>query len=155
MGDYISSDKVPEDAEPLELPSLEKIMQLGTATNWTSSDCGKLNGVASGPPLQPDGGLLAINGNTDLSSCIVGKSGARVYNISVQRLARGIYSYRILVDAQGPAGIGSGSLYLKFMDESRDDYDLRISSSTRKLHFVRYNSEMPALVSVNWSDNPL
>lgn len=127
---------------------------LSAGADWTSKDCGKVNGTASGPPLQPGGGLLAINGNTDLSSCVVGNSGARVYRIYLSRNPPpSIYEYLLEIEAQGPAGVGSGNMWLVFTDQSNDSYRLKIHSSTKKWHFISYNSKQPDLVRLTWNDS--
>lgn len=119
--------------------------------NFTSSNCGEVNGTAtSDTGLQP-GADVAINGNTDLSSCIVGNSGGKVYGIRLVSNA-GFYKYRVDVDAQGPSGIGSGSINLLFTDQTNDTYSLAITSSRREEHTVSYNSDKPSIVKITWSD---
>ncbi len=56
------------------------------------------------------------------------------------------------MEAQGPSGAGSGSIWLTFGDESGDHYQLRIYSSTKKWHYLRYNSDKPGITSLNWND---
>jgi hypothetical protein len=119
--------------------------------NFTSNNCGQVNGTAtSDTGLQP-GADVAINGNTDLSSCIVGNSGGKVYGIRLVSNA-GFYSYRVDVDAQGPSGIGSGSINLAFTDQTGDTYKLAITSSRREEHTVSYNSDKPSIVKITWND---
>ena len=118
---------------------------------FTSSDCGSVNGAATSTTgLQP-GAQAAINGNTDLSSCILGNSNGKVYGIRLVYDA-GVYDYRVDVDAQGPSGIGSGSIHLKFTDQTQDVYKLKITSSTREEHTVAYNSAKPSIVKIEWSE---
>ena len=62
------------------------------------------------------------------------------------------HDYVVNVDAQGPSGFGSGSIYLAFTDQSGDTYYLSIYSSTRSVHTVRYNSEKPSITNIYWSD---
>ena len=93
----------------------------------------------------------AIDGNTDLSTCMVANGGAKVYGITLTG-SPGIYDYVVNVDAQGPSGFGSGSMYLAFTDQSGDTYYLSIYSSSRSVHTVRYNSQQPAIVKMWWSD---
>jgi hypothetical protein len=59
------------------------------------------------------------------------------------------------VDAQGPSGFGSGSMYLAFTDQTGDTYKLSIYSSTRSIHTVRYNSEKPAIFKIQWSNTSI
>ena len=93
----------------------------------------------------------SLNGNTDLSTCMRGNDGARVYGITLTG-SPGIYDYVVNVDAQGPSGFGSGSMYFAFTDESGDTYYLSIYSSTRSVHTVRYNSKQPAIKKIWWSN---
>lgn len=126
-------------------------VQMSTGADFTSSDCGKVNGLATGPALQPGAGMLAINGNTDLSKCVVGNYGGCVYQIYLSK-HDGHFDYEIWVEAQGPSGAGSGSIWLTFGDESGDHYQLRIYSSTKEWHYLRYNSAKPGITSLNWND---
>ncbi len=126
-----------------------------TTTNivgaFTSSDCGSVKGTAtSDTGLQP-GADASINGNTDLSSCIVGNSEGKVYGISLVSNA-GFYKYRVDVDAQGPSGAFSGSINLAFTDQTGDTYKLAITSSRREEHTVSYNSDKPTIVKITWTD---
>jgi hypothetical protein len=108
--------------------------------------------VTSAEGLQVNG-QVNINGNKDLSTCMIGNNGACVYGIS---LTKGdgtrIYDYVLNVDAKGPEGFGSGSMYLAFTDDSGDTYHLSIYSSTRSMHKLRYNSERPVIKKIFWSD---
>lgn len=118
---------------------------------FTSNDCGSVNGTAlSTTGLQP-GAEVSINGNTDLSSCVVGNHEGKVYGIRLVSNA-GFYKYRVDVDAQGPSGIGSGSIHLAFTDQTGDTYNLAITSSRREEHTVSYNSDKPTIVKITWSD---
>jgi hypothetical protein len=94
---------------------------------------------------------VKLNGNADLSSCVVANNGGRVYGITLTG-SPGIYDYVVNVDAQGPSGFGSGSMYLAFKDETGDVYYLSIYSSHRSVHTVRYNSEHAAIVAFKWSN---
>jgi hypothetical protein len=118
---------------------------------FTSSDCGNVNGSAtSDTGLQP-GADASINGNTDLSSCVIGNSEGKVYGIRLVSNA-GFYKYRVDVDAQGPSGIGSGSIHLAFTDQTGDTYNLAITSSRREEHTVSYNSDKPSIVKITWKE---
>src|SRR5579875_701020 len=94
---------------------------------------------------------VKLNGNTDLSSCVVANDGGCVYGITLTG-SPGIYDYVVNVDAQGPSGFGSGSMYLAFKDETGDVYYLSIYSSHRSVHTVRYNSKNAAIVAFKWSN---
>jgi hypothetical protein len=121
--------------------------QAGTA-EFTTTDCGDTSGTANG--LLPVGSAVSINGNTDLSSCIIGNSEGKVYGIRLVSNA-GIYSYQVQVDAQGPSGIFSGSINLAFTDQTGDTYKLAITSSRREQHTVSYNSDRPSIVKITWA----
>jgi len=90
---------------------------------------------------------VKINGNSDLSTCIQANDGGRVYGITLNGNS-GSYDYELVVDAEGPHGIGSGNMYLKFTDQSGDTYSLKVFSSTRATHTVRYNSKKPAIKKI-------
>ncbi|MQW89540.1 hypothetical protein [Sinorhizobium saheli] len=138
---YVSSDNyVPEG----EIPQ-------NAATNFTSPDCGSYQGTASGPPLMAGQGLLAINGNTDLSSCIVGKDGANVSSIYLVNMPRfSFYQYQVNVYGQGPSGAGSWYFYLYFTDQTGDTYKLKLFRSEPAWHYVQFNSDAPGIVQVTW-----
>lgn len=120
---------------------------------FTNSDCGNTSGVTTplGGALSP-GDSVSINGSTDLSTCIVGNSQARVYTIDLINQA-GPFDYVLDVLAQGPSGITSGSLYLHFTDQTGDTYKLQIFSSTKEQHTVAYNSDQPGIVKIQWGDS--
>lgn len=117
-----------------------------------TGNCGENNSATA-----VDGGLfpnqqLELNGNTDLSSCVLFNDGGKVYGIWLSTNS-GFYNYAINVDAEGPHGPFSGSGYLFFTDATGDTYQLSIYSGTRANHFVRYNSDKPQILKVRWSDN--
>jgi len=109
---------------------------------------GNPKSVVSTTGLEP-GGAVHINGKTDLSACIVGNDGARVHGITLSRTS-GIYNYVVNVDAQGPSGAFSGSMYLAFRDRTGDTYYLSVFRSARVVHTVAYNSNNPAIVKIWW-----
>lgn len=92
---------------------------------------------------------LVIEGQEDLSSIIAFNDGGCVYGITLTG-SPGYYDYVVNVDAQGPSGAFSGSGHLYFTDESGDTYALSIYSSTRSTHTVRYNSNKPNIVKIEW-----
>jgi hypothetical protein len=97
---------------------------------------------------------VAINGNVDLSGCVIANDNGKVFGITVTG-SPGIYDYVVNVDAQGPEGIGSGYMYLAFTDETDDTYELKIYSSYRSVHTVRYNSQSPIIKQIQWSNAPI
>ncbi len=147
MGEYTTEVAAPSGTT-VPVPPTEPV-----GSNFTTTNCGSLNGTATGPALEPGSGYLAINGSTNLSSCIVGNNGANVVSIEVviNPIPQPIYAYIINVQGQGPAGFGSGHTDLFFTDETGDTYKLKISSSTAQLHTVQYNSSRPGIVSVQWN----
>jgi hypothetical protein len=135
---------------------LRTIPMTDTATKATQFACATpgQNSYAlaeAGKPMQIHHDM-AINGDTDLSGVVQGKSGARVYGVTLTNSPNPLFTYQVLVDAQGPKGAGSGSLHLVFEDETRDGYRLAITSSTRKRHTVDYKSKKPGLVRFDWSN---
>src|SRR5688572_9520604 len=103
-----------------------------TAVGIFTGNCGQNSSATSVTGLQ-NNQTVQLNGNTDLSSCIQANDGACVYGITLTG-SPGIYDYVLNVDAQGPSGFGSGSMYLAFTDETGDTYKLSIYSSTRSTH---------------------
>ncbi|WP_063041985.1 hypothetical protein [Nocardia grenadensis] len=96
---------------------------------------------------------VRLNGNSNLSTCIVGNNNAKVYGISLTESASSVYyRYTIYVDAEGPHGFGSGSLYLAFKDETDDVYYLSIFRSDRMRHSVSFDSDAPAIKEIYWCD---
>jgi hypothetical protein len=126
-------------------------MTTGTA-NFTG-DCGECtNGYYSATStggMQPNQSAT-VNGNSP-QNCVVANDGGTVFAIELQSIA-GLYNYQVRVDAQGPKGAFSGSMYLAFEDQTGDVYYLSIFSSTREWHEVSYNSSQPAIVKIYWSD---
>ncbi len=127
-----------------------------TAAKTTDFDCAKPGqnsfALARGGRAMPIYADMAINGSKDLSRIVKGKSGACVYGVTLTNSSNPIYKYQVLVDAKGPKGLGSGSLHLVFEDESRDCYNLAITSSSRKRHTVNFNSKKPGLVRFDWKN---
>jgi hypothetical protein len=113
--------------------------------------CGENSAALSERGLQPNE-VVKLNGNTDLSTCVRGNDGACVYGITLTG-SPGYYDYVVNVDAQGPRGFGSGWLHLHFTDQTGDRYALAIYSSKRSMHTVRYDSERPAIVKIEWNNH--
>ncbi len=97
---------------------------------------------------------VRINGTTDLSNCMKANDGGCVYGISLNT-SSGMYGYTVTVDAQGPSGWLSGSMYLAFTDQTGDVYRLSIYRSDRTTHTVSYNSAKPAIVKIAWSNTSI
>ena len=127
-----------------------------TSTKTSEFDCAKpgrnSRAMARGGKAMQTQSDMSINGTTDLSKIVRGNAGACVYGIRLTNSPNPIYEYQMLVDAQGPKGMGSGSLHLLFEDETRDGYKLAITSSTRKRHTVSFNSKGPGIVRFDWGD---
>jgi hypothetical protein len=99
--------------------------------------------------MQP-GQTATVNGNSP-QNCVVANDGAKVFTIQLINNA-GFYSYQVRVEAQGPSGIGSGSMYLAFRDKTNDVYYLSIYASRKEWHTVSYNSSSPDIVEIYWSN---
>ena len=91
-----------------------------------------------------------VNGNSP-QNCVVANDGATVFTIELVPVA-GIYDYQVRVEAKGPSGPFSGSMYLAFKDQTGDVYYLSVYSSKREWHEVSYNSDKPAITKIFWSD---
>ena len=117
--------------------------------------CGEASGSvpnsATSTGMQPFQ-TATVNGGPP-SNCVIANDGGTVYGITILNIAGPIYDYQISVDAQGPSGWDSGSMYLAFTDATGDTYYLSIYSSTREIHTVDYNSSSPAIVTIWWCDN--
>jgi hypothetical protein len=117
---------------------------------FSAEGSGTANGRATAvsTPLEV-GDTVTIDGSSDLSSCVVGGSNACVFSISLEE--GDVYEWAIGIDAQGPEGIGSGSLNLTFVDGTQDAYKIEILSSSRKHHSLEYDSTMPGITQFSWS----
>jgi hypothetical protein len=93
-----------------------------------------------------------VNGKPP-QDCVVANNRAKVFKIELANVV-GIWKYQIQVYAQGPSGIGSGSMYLAFKDMTGDVYYLSIFSSELKWHQVSYNSISPAIREIYWCNKP-
>ncbi len=97
---------------------------------------------------------VTINGSSNLYDIIKFNNKGCVYGITLTG-SPGLYDFVLSVDAQGPEGVLSGAGYLAFTDKSGDTYKLSIYSSTRSVHTVRYNSEKPEIVKIQWSNHSI
>jgi hypothetical protein len=85
---------------------------------FTTSDAGKVIGTARaqiGSLFQDE--YVSIEGSTDLRNVIKGNSGACVYSIWLTRSSYPGVFYTLHIEGQGPAGVGSGSMYIYIEDE--------------------------------------
>ena len=143
------SDAQPmSDTAPTDQPTT-------TGADFTSTSAGSALGAT---PLLPEAGWLAINGNTDLSGCVVGPSGASVTSAYVTDQPPRQYesfAYGVWVYGQGPSGFGSGSLELTFTDQTGSEYSVKLYSSTPAWHYVDYNSESPGITGIRWQPSGL
>jgi len=93
-----------------------------------------------------------INGSTDLRNVIKGNSGACVYGIWLTRsMIPGVF-YTLHIDGQGPAGIGSGSMYIYIEDEGGfTDYKQFFVRDHHTLT-IDYNGNKAGIKRISWSD---
>ena len=104
-------------------------------------------------PSSPTEGVVTINGSRDLSQVVRFNDGGCVYSVTLESTSSlNPYDYCLRVDAQGPRGMTSGNGYLYFTDARGDTYSLKIFSSARKEHTLRYNSDRPEIISIVWSN---
>ncbi|QKJ28750.1 hypothetical protein HQ865_02905 [Mucilaginibacter mali] len=125
------------------------------SVNFSGTQCGQATG--SIPFSATSTGMeifqtATVNGNPP-SNCVVANDGGTVFGITLLQPDDKIYSYQISVDAQGPSGWLSGSMYLAFTDASGDTYYLSIFDSDRQIHTVDYNSSSPNIVTIWWCNN--
>ena len=118
-----------------------------------TGQCGQNSSATSAAGLQP-GQSVVLNGSSDLAGCVVANDNAAVFSISLNQIS-GVYSYQVTVDAQGPEGPFSGSMYLYFTDQTGDRYPLTVLRHARDTHTVSYNSAAPAIVKIDWSNTAL
>jgi len=129
-------------------------MSDGTA-NFTG-DCGECSKDGSYYKASSVGGMLVgqsatVNGNSP-ENCVVANDSAKVFKIELLSNA-GFYKYQVRVDAQGPEGAFSGSMYLAFEDATHDVYYLSVYASRRESHTVSFNSSDPRIIAIYWSDH--
>jgi hypothetical protein len=97
---------------------------------------------------------VTINGSSNLYDIMRFNDKGCVYGITLTG-SPGFYDFVLSVDAQGPEGFFSGAGYLAFTDKRGDTYKLSIYSSTRSVHTVRYNSQQPEIVKIEWNNNSI
>ncbi|MGW5365152.1 eCIS core domain-containing protein [Actinopolymorpha pittospori] len=145
------------DGTPWVVNGLDNIYQLvptnASRVEFTTQDAGKVRGraVAKAGSLFP-GDTVMINGSTDLSRVIVGNSGACIYSLTMDTTAA-YYDFLVQADGRGPSGPFSGTLWLKFVDETGDVYSLSLFLSDRRTHEVRFDSTRPGIREIQWSDS--
>jgi hypothetical protein len=128
---------------------------MADGTTDFKGDCGQCNNRGQHYTATATGGMqpgqtATVNGNSP-QNCVVANDGGTVYTIQLIDNA-GFYDYQVRVEAKGPSGIGSGSMYLAFKDETGDVYYLSIYSSRKEWHTVSYNSSKPNIVAIYWSN---
>jgi len=146
-GPWETPGKVPTKGHPL---FVRFSVTPGMVGGLFEGVCGENSSARSSTGLQP-GESVVLNGNRDLSGCIRANQGASVFGIRLDKVS-GIYEYCLSVDAQGPKGLFSGSMYLYFTDQSGERYLLTIFDHKRKGHTVSYNSSAPAIMMIEWSN---
>ena len=82
-------------------------------------NCGECGSKGSYHKATSSGGMYpnqsaTVNGSPP-QNCVKANDGGTVFEIELQEIA-GIYDYQIRVNAQGPSGMFSGSMYLDFQD---------------------------------------
>ena len=125
-----------------------------TATaEFSTGDAGKVTGTAlavGGSLFQ--GESVSINGSTDLRKIIVGNSGACVYSIRLERSPLPGVFYRLYIEGQGPAGWGSGSMYVYIEDEGRFTEYKTFFSREHHVLTIDYNGTKAGITRISWSD---
>jgi hypothetical protein len=115
-------------------------------SNFTTQDCGQYSGRATGD--LPIDGQMSINGNIDLSNCVVGPAGAYVQSVHYKSRG-GIRNGEIIVYGAGPSGTGSGRLYLVF-ETPNGKHTLSLFSSSPGEHTDRFE-DTSDITSMSWS----
>jgi len=149
-GAWLPPGQVPQKGHPLFVNF--KVMP-GAAQGSFTGRCGQNSSAVSVAGLQPTEAVV-LNGKSDLSSCMVANDNGAVFGIRLDKVS-GIYEYQLSVDAQGPKGLASGSMYLYFTDQSGDRYLLTVFDHTRKTHTLRYNSQAPAIMKIEWNNKAI
>jgi hypothetical protein len=149
-GNWLPPGEVPAQGHPL---FIRYEVTAGALQGHFVGQCGENSHATSAGGLQP-GQSVTLNGQTDLSHCIVANNNAAVFSIALNRIS-GPYTYQVTVDAQGPEGPFSGSMYLYFTDQSGDRYLLTVFRHARDTHTVSYNSRAPTIIKIEWSNTLL
>jgi UDP-2,3-diacylglucosamine pyrophosphatase LpxH len=144
-GAWLPPGQVPKTGHPLFVNF--KVMP-GPVQGSFTGRCGQNSSAVSVAGLQPTESVV-LNGKSDLSSCMVANDNGAVFGIRLDKVS-GTYEYQISVDAQGPKGPSSGSMYLYFTDQSGDRYLLTVFLHARKTHTLGYNSQAPAIMKIEW-----
>lgn len=137
-----------EQAEPAAAVPTEAGSNFGT-NSW-----GQPFGIATvfgtqSTPLPPGGGLLAINGKTDLTGLTGGPQNGQIKSIYLDTGSIP-YKWRIWIRAAGPPGVSS-RLHLEFQDLWYDSYYIEIYSRLMYWHELQYNSIFPQLINFSWN----
>jgi len=147
-GAWLPAGQVPSQGHPLYI---RYDVTTGSVQGHFSGQCGQNSSATSAAGLQP-GQAVVLNGSVDLSRCMVANDNGAVFRINLKKTT-GVYQYQVEVDAQGPEGLLSGSMYLYFTDQSGDRYALSVFRHARDLHTVGYNSNAPAIMKIEWNNN--
>jgi UDP-2,3-diacylglucosamine pyrophosphatase LpxH len=149
-GAWLPPGQVPKGGHPLFVNF--RVIS-GVTTGSFTGKCGENSSAVSAAGLQPTESVV-LNGKTDLSSCMIANNNAAVFGIRLDKTS-GLYEYQLSVDAQGPKGINSGFMWLYFTDQSGDRYLLSVFDHTRKTHTLKYNSQAPAIMKIEWNDKKI
>jgi hypothetical protein len=129
----------------------ENVVNQSKATanrDFTSQRCGQITGIAFGVAV-PGGPRATINGSDQWQNCVCGgSSSAALYAWWVEQ-GGVFYQNRIVIDARGPSGAFNNIRFI-FTDETGDTYTLRVWDTSRKQHYVDYNSSAPPIISIAW-----
>lgn len=99
---------------------------------------------------------VSINGDKEIQKWVYRSKDGKVFDIYLgTNSSGGFYKYQILVEAQGPdtGWWTTDGIKLHFTDKTGDEYALDIVSTTRKVHYVRYNSDRPNIISFRWENS--
>ncbi len=146
-GPWLPPGQVPSTGHPL---FVRFSVTPGDVAGAFTGACKENSFAVSSTGLQP-GQSVRLNGSSDLSGCMTANDEAKVFGIRLDKTS-GVYEYCLSVDAQGPKGMLSGSMYLYFTDQSGDRYLLTVFDHARKRHTLQYNSCAPAIMKIEWSN---
>lgn len=117
-----------------------------------SGTCGENSAATSENGLKVNQ-QVRIGEESDLSSCVAGNNESCVYSIRLVANS-GIYKYSLQVDGQGPRNL-LGSYYLAFKDDTGAVYNLKLTSSARSTHTIKFNTSKPTIRSFKWSNKAI